>query len=426
MVNTLERAVDPLPVSDFGQRPVARCDLLGGPDFNEQRGQVCRRYLTPQHRQALTQLRTWMTAAGMSVRLDAVGNLIGRYEGAQPGARALLIGSHIDTVPDGGLYDGALGVMLGIECVAQYSALGRRLPFALEVIAFGDEEGSRFAQSMFCSNAVAGQGDERALTTVDAAGKSLAEALTEFGLDPDRVADAARSPEQLLGYLEAHIEQGPVLEAEELAVGAVTGIASQRRFTVRFEGRAGHAGTTPMRLRKDALAAAAAAVIAVEEECRRGGPEVVGTVGRLQTSTSAFNVIVGWAEIAIDLRASTRVLRDVAFTRLERRLVDLAAERGLRMTLTPIQDLPECLCDPRWTELLGRASAELGVRPFTLLSGAGHDAMPMARITPVAMLFIRCAGGISHHSGERVDAADVAVAARTLLRFLELLADSAA
>jgi allantoate deiminase len=288
---------------NMGLRPVARCDALGGAPFSEDPAVLVRPYLTSSHRLALDALSAWMEEAGMSVRLDPLGNLIGRYEGRTPGAPALILGSHIDTVPDGGRYDGALGVMLGLECVEHFHRRGVRLPFALEVIAFGDEEGSRFPASMLCSAAIAGGFDPAALELTDLEGVTLAEALAAFDLDPAQAAKAARRKGEVLGYLEAHIEQGPVLEADGLPIGIVTGIAAQLRLVARFKGVAGHAGTTPMRLRSDALAAAADGVIAVERICAGRADDLVGTVGKIRTATQAFNVIVGEAEIGVDIRA---------------------------------------------------------------------------------------------------------------------------
>ncbi|MDB5456592.1 MAG: allantoate amidohydrolase, partial [Caulobacter sp.] len=247
----------------IGARAAARCDFLGAPPYSEQADALVRRFLTSAHKAALEQLAAWMVEAGMAVRLDAAGNLVGRYEAETAGAPALLIGSHIDTVRNGGRYDGALGVTLGIDCVSTLHATGRRLPFAVEVIAFGDEEGSRFSASMTCSRAVAGTADLTVLEMRDADGTSLADALRDFGLEPTRLADAARAPGEVLAFLEAHIEQGPVLEAEGLALGVVTAIAAQKRLMVQFRGVAGHAGTTPMNLRRDPGPAAAEAILAV-------------------------------------------------------------------------------------------------------------------------------------------------------------------
>ena len=411
------------PVPDMGRRSIARCDILGVAPFSENEDLLNRPYLTSSHRAALERLETWMIAAGMTVRLDPIGNLIGRYEGQTPGAPALLIGSHIDTVRDGGRYDGALGVMLGVETVEAFHRMGKRLPFAIEVIAFGDEEGSRFPASMLCSGALARGVDLEALNLTDEDGVTLAQALSDFGLDPSQAPQAARGRGEVLAYLEAHIEQGPVLEAEALPIGVVTGIASQLRLKARFIGQAGHAGTTPMRLRRDGLAAATAATQAIERICSNGQSDLVGTVGRILTSTSAFNVIVGEAEIGIDLRAGARAVRDAAAKEIRDALEDIAQARGVRLEFSIIQDLPDCPCDPRLMGLMDQAVEGTGVRPYRLMSGAGHDAMALAGLAPVAMLFIRCGGGISHNAAESVAVDDVEVAAQAMVGFVERLAE---
>ena len=408
--------------SDLGDRPIARCNVLGAVPFSEDHDFLNRPYLTESHRKTLELVRMWMTAAGMSVRLDPLGNLLGRYEGTQPNAPALLIGSHIDTVRNGGRYDGALGVMLGIETVEALNNAGRRMPFAVEVIAFGDEEGSRFPASMLCSRGIVGGIGDEALALEDANGVSLSQALLDFGLDPTDIAKAARKPGEVLAYVEAHIEQGPVLEAKDLAIGVVTGIAAQLRLKARFTGVAGHAGTSPMGLRKDAIAAAAAAVLAVEEVCTAGAPDLRGTVGRFLPKTSAYNVIAGEVEMGIDLRASSRPVRDAAAEAIKTRLMQIADERGVTLEFTVVQDLPDTPCDPRLVRVMSDAVEAVGVEPFQLVSGAGHDAMAVNGLAPVAMLFIRCDRGISHNADEAVAAPDVALATRAMVEFVEKLA----
>ena len=411
-----------IPTPDLGGRSIARCDILGVRPFSEDESILNRPYLTDSHRKALEEVESWMTAAGMSVRLDPVGNLVGRYEAQRAGAPALLIGSHIDTVRGGGKYDGALGVMLGIECVETFARAGRRLPFAIEVIAFGDEEGSRFPASMLCSRALAEGVEPSAFEMRDQNGMSLGEAFRAFGLDPDQASTARRRPEEVLAYIEAHIEQGPVLEAEHLPVGVVTGIAAQLRLKARFLGRAAHAGTTPMRLRRDAIAAAAEGVLAVERICTSGEPHLVGTVGRVIPATAAFNVIAGEVEIGIDLRAASRLVRDAAAEEVRTALAEIAERRGVELAFSVVQDLPGCPCDPDLTRILEEAVADVGVEPFRLMSGAGHDAMALNGLAPVSMLFVRCEGGVSHNPDERVDAPDVDVAARVLVAFVERMA----
>ena len=410
------------PTTDLGDRPIARCNILGTAPYSEDAEILNRPYLTESHRKTLETVRIWMIAAGMSVRFDPLGNLLGRYEGETAGAPALLIGSHIDTVRNGGRYDGALGVMLGIEAVDMLFKAARRLPFAIEVIAFGDEEGSRFPASMLCSRGIAERLDAAALSIRDADGVTLRQALADFGMDPDAHAEAVRERGEVLAYIEAHIEQGPVLEDRGLGIGVVTGIAAQLRLKATFVGLAGHAGTTPMNLRKDAIAAAAAAVLAVEEICAAGAPDLRGTVGRVLPSTAAYNVIAGRAEIGIDLRASTGAVRDAAAGEIKTRFEEIAAGRGLGLEFAVVQDLAATPCDPRLIALMAEAVQAVGVEPFHMVSGAGHDAMAVKTLCPVAMLFIRCEGGVSHNPAEAVAAADVDLAVKAMVQFMDKLA----
>lgn len=405
----------------LGARAKARCDALGLPPYSEVEGQLTRRFLTPAHAAALNTLSAWMAAAGMSVRRDAAANLIGRYEGEAPGAKALIIGSHIDSVRNGGRYDGPLGIMLGIDVVEALHSAGRRLPFAIEVVAFGDEEGSRFPASMSCSRAIAGTLDPSALAMKDADGVSVAQALAAFGGDPDATAAAARRPEDVLAFLEAHIEQGPVLEAEGLALGVVTAIAAQKRLMVRIEGVAGHAGTTPMALRKDPAPAAAEAMLALERICRAGADGLVGTVGRMTALPGAFNVIPVAVEFSMDIRAETSATRDAAVEAVTAEIQAIADRRGLRAEITLMQALAESPCDPSLMALLEESLSDLSLPARRLPSGAGHDAMVMADLCPVAMLFIRCEGGISHNPAEAVSEADCALAAQAMLNFIDKL-----
>lgn len=411
---------------EIGVRAKVRCDLMGVAPFSEADDMLVRRFLTPAHKAALDTLKFWMEEAGMSARLDAAGNLVGRYEGDAPGAPALVIGSHIDTVRNGGRYDGALGVTLAIDVVEAFSREGRRLPFAIEAIAFGDEEGSRFPASMACSRAVAGTVDPQVMEMLDADGTSLAEAFAAFGLDPTRLGQAARRPGEVLAFLEAHIEQGPVLEAEDLALGVVTAIAAQKRLLVRFRGSAGHAGTTPMALRKDPGPAAAEAVLALERICGQGplaGVDgLVGTVGRMTALPGAFNVIPGAVEISMDIRAETSTARDAAVAAVTEEIEAIAARRGLSATVSVMQELGESPCDPVLADLLASAVEALDQPVRRLPSGAGHDAMVIADLCPTAMLFVRCAGGISHNPAEAVSDADCALAARAMVGFVERLA----
>ncbi|MBB3844042.1 allantoate amidohydrolase [Xanthomonas arboricola] len=411
------------PVHSSGARAVARCDALGLPPYSDTPDGLFRAWLSPAHSAAVAQVGEWMRQAGMQVRLDAAANLIGRYEGARADAPALLIGSHLDSVRDAGRYDGPLGILLGIECVAALHAQGRRLPFAIEVIAFGDEEGSRFPASMFCSRAVAGTLDPATLAVTDAAGTDVASALADWDLDIAHLHHAARAPGSVLAYLETHIEQGPVLEAEGLPVGIVTAIAAQRRFALRFDGRAGHAGTTTMALRRDALSAAAEALLAIEGIARAGSDDLVATVGKLQVAPGATNVVPGRVDCTLDVRAGDDATRDAAVLEIERALARISKTRNIAIAIDPLQTLAASPCAPALMTRLQHAVAAQGIAPRQLVSGAGHDAMVMAALCPTAMLFVRCAGGISHHPDEHVAPADAELALAVMRHFIEHLGD---
>ena len=423
-----------------GLRAVERCDTLGVAPYSDMEGGLFRAWLTPAFAATQEAVAGWMAEAGMTVRIDAATNVIGRYEGTAPGAPALLIGSHLDSVRDAGRYDGPLGVMLGIECIAALSAAGRRLPFAIEVIAFGDEEGSRFPSPMLTSQAVAGGFDPRTLNVTDSVGISILESLTAYTppvrferrretcvstwFDTNGIDRAARSPGSVIAYLEAHIEQGPALEADGLAVGVVSGIAAQLRYSIVVEGMAGHAGTTSMTLRRDALTAAAEMVLAVERLARGGTSDVVATVGRLEAKPGAVNVIPGHVAFSIDIRALDPIARDAVADAILAEIEAIGARRQVSVSVDRVHDLPASPCDSALMDLLSDAMAAEGQPERRLASGAGHDAMVMASLCPTAMLFIRCAGGISHNPAESVDPADVEIARRVMLGFIERLGDS--
>jgi allantoate deiminase len=403
-----------------GHRAVERCDLLGVAPYSDIPDGLYRGYLTPAYAEAQRAVGGWMADAGMAVHVDPAGNLIGRYEGLADGP-ALLIASHLDSVRDGGRYDGALGIMLGIECVAALHAGARRMPFPIEIYAFGDEEGSRFPAAMLTSRAVAGTLHPIALAMADADGTTLEEALAAAGLDVSRYLEARHAP--ALAYLEGHIEQGPMLEAERLALGTVTGIAAQLRYAITVTGRAGHAGTTSMALRRDALAAAAAMLVVSEDVARRGPDDLVATVGKLEVSPGAANVVPGRVVFTLDIRASSDDVRDAAAAAILDRCERIAAERNAGIAIEPLQDLAASPCDPALMDLLDTAIAEQGIAPRRLVSGAGHDAMVMAALCPTAMLFLRCKGGISHNPAESVDPEDAEIALRVMLGFIDLLGE---
>jgi allantoate deiminase len=396
-----------------GERAVARCDELGVAPYSDAPDMLFRAYLTPAYAATQRRIAEWMAEAGMTTRIDAAGNLVGRYEGQENGP-PLIIGSHIDSVRDAGRYDGPLGVLLGIEAVAALAE--RRMAFPIEIYAFGDEEGSRFPTAMLTSGAVAGTLTPEALEVA-----GLHAALVDAGLSAERYAQA-RHP-GALAYLEAHIEQGPVLETEGLALGVVTGIAAQLRYTVGVTGMAGHAGTTTMTLRRDALTTAAEMVLAAETIARDAVSDVVATVGRLTVSPGAPNVIPGLVDFTLDIRSLDPARRDAAAAAILDAMSAIASRRGVTIATARTNDLPASPCDPHLTNLLEQAVVATGVGPFRLSSGAGHDAMVMAALCPTAMLFIRCRGGISHNPAEHVDPADADLSLQAMLGFIERLDD---
>jgi len=361
----------------------------------------------------------WMRDAGMSVRRDDAGNLVGRYEG--DGERTLLLGSHLDTVRAAGRYDGPLGVLVALACVHRLHRRGARLPFALEIVGFADEEGLRFGTTYLGSSVFAGRFNPALLSLEDQEGVTLADAVRAFGGDPQALARSGRSPEDLIGYCEVHIEQGPVLERLGLPVGVVSAIAGQSRIGVEFLGEAGHAGTVPMDGRRDALCAAAELVLAVERIAKQHAG-MVGTVGRLTPHPGAGNVIPGSVTLSIDVRHQDDSVRQRACDDLREVAAQIGAWRSVGLRWRSAQESDAVPTDPDLTALLARAVAEAGIDVERLPSGAGHDGAEMAAISPVAMLFVRCRGGISHNPAESVEVADVEVAIKVLERFMASLA----
>jgi allantoate deiminase len=383
--------------------------------LSEQADGLTRTYLTPQHRAANEAVAGWMREAGMSARVDAAGNVIGRREGRTPGLPCLMLGSHLDSVRNAGVYDGMLGVVTAIECV---SALGdTALSHAIEIVGFGDEEGVRFQATMLGSRALAGTFDPALLELADRDGVRLDEAMRAFGLDPARVGEAARRRDDVLAYVEYHIEQGPVLEDEGLPVGVVTAINGQARFRLTLDGMAGHAGTVPMGLRRDALAAAAECVL-IAERLAGAREQAVATVGQASVSPGATNVIPGSVVLSLDVRSPDDAVRDALAADILAACETACTKRAVRFAAERTHQLGGCACAPWLRAQLADAVAADGHRVRELPSGAGHDAMAMAALTDVAMLFLRCAGGISHHPAESITAADAETGARVLARFI--------
>lgn len=386
---------------------LGRCDVLA--TFTATPGMIDRAYLTPEHAAANAATAGWMEAAGMTARTDEAGNIVGRYAGATPDAPTLLLGSHLDTVPDAGRYDGPLGVMLAIAVVARLAARGERLPVAIEVLGFGDEEGTRFGATLLGSRAVAGTWDPRWWELADADGVSLFDAFHAFGLDPSRIGDAARDPGRIAGYLEAHIEQGPYLEETGRALGLVSAIAGARRFELTLTGKAGHAGGVPMERRRDALAGAARAVLDIERLALELG--CVATVGMIDVEPGAANVIPGEARFSLDVRAETDERRDGCWLAIQNALQETCRDRRLALAIEETHSAPAEQPDPRLVAAVREGISAAGDDdPLVLLSKAGHDAMAIGATIPWAMMFIACEGGVSHHPDEAVLEQDVAAA----------------
>jgi allantoate deiminase/N-carbamoyl-L-amino-acid hydrolase len=384
---------------------------------DDEQGLTCA-YMTPGHQQTAMRIAAWMTDAGMETSIDAAGNVVGRYAAADANAKTLITGSHYDTVCNGGKYDGRLGILLPVAIVKQLHARGERLPYHLEVIGFAEEEGVRFRSTFLGSNAIAGRFDMSLLERSDADGVTMREALQQAGHDPARIPAIARDPASLLGYVEVHIEQGPVLLEQGLPLGVVTAIAGSSRYLVELEGLASHAGTTPMAMRRDAAAAAAEIVLLVESRCANRG-SLVGTVGQLAVPDGSVNVVPGRCRLSLDIRAATDLERIAAVKDVMDGIEAICARRGIGFTVELLVEAAAAPCAPRLMDQLGQAVQRAGLPRFDLLSGAGHDAMAMAAITDVAMLFTRCGnGGISHNPLETMTADDADIAARVLLDFL--------
>ncbi|MFL6836180.1 MAG: allantoate amidohydrolase [Bradyrhizobium sp.] len=401
----------------FGDEIVARINQLAA--ISETPEHLARIFLTEEHRSAADLILGWMRDAGMSAHLDAIGNVCGRYEGDRPGLPCLMLGSHYDTVRDAGKWDGPLGLITAISCVADLHKRGRRLPFAIEVTGFADEEGVRFASTLLGSRAVAGRFDESVLNTRDRAGISMREALIDFGLDPDHIGAAARARGELLAYVELHIEQGPVLEQNNLPVGVVTAISGATRLAANVTGMAGHAGTVPMALRRDALAGAAECIVAIEQFCKTDEAALVGTVGYVAAMPGATNVIPGKVSFTVDIRAPTDAHRKMAVADIARKIEAIAKRRELVLQLDTTHENRTVPCAPWLKSQIAEAVAAEGYPVFELPSGAGHDGMAIVDVADIAMIFVRCRGGISHHPDEHVESADTDAGARVLLRLIE-------
>lgn len=398
---------------------VSMLDELG--HITDEPDRLTRTFLSPAMRRANRLVGDCMTAAGLKVRVDTVGNLSGRLEGTKRGAKTLLFGSHLDTVRDAGRYDGPLGVLLPIVALADLKRRGVKLPFHVEVLGFSEEEGVRFASAYLGSEGYIGRLKAATLKLRDADGVSVGEALKKFNGGRFTLPKPAHSRGDLLGYIEVHIEQGPVLEAKKFAVGVVSAIAGQSRFKLTWTGKAGHAGTTPMALRRDALAGAAEFMAGVEAIARRT-PGLVATVGALTVSPGAANVIPGEVVHTLDVRHAKDAGRRSALMQIGRLATQVANRRGLERRWQRTQENGAVTCSPALTAQLARSVAAVQGKSISLVSGAGHDGVVMSALCPVAMLFVRCRDGLSHHPDEYASPKDLAVALAVTVNFLERLA----
>lgn len=397
---------------------IARCQKLAG--FSEDAGSTRRTYLSPPMRDCHAEIASWLAPLGVRTKIDAAGNLRAAYSGESAGAPRLLIGSHLDTVPNAGAYDGILGVVLAVALLESLD--GKRLPFAIEVVGFSEEEGVRFRAPFIGSRALVGRLDEEFLERRDAKGISVRQAIVNFGLNPREISEAVIGSE-VVGYLEFHIEQGPVLESLGLPLGVVEAIVGQNRLEFEFLGHANHAGTTPMHLRRDAVAAAAEWIGSVEK-LAKSTPGLVATVGAIDVAPGATNVIAGMARLTLDVRHSADNARNEAVRQLTDEARAIAARRGIGVNWKQQLDQKAVAMNSFLVEQIAKSVENTGCKPHRMPSGAGHDAMILAEKIPTAMMFIRSPGGISHDPAETVLADDVAKAIECGVQLLDQLASS--
>jgi allantoate deiminase len=410
-------------IAELGARSETMLAELGAISSEPQR--LTRLYLTPEHRRAADLVAAWMRESGMSVTEDALGTVRGHWRPELK--KRLLIGSHIDTVIDAGKYDGPLGVVAGILAVRELNARQPDLPFGIDVLAFGDEEGSRFRTTLAGSSACAGAFDRSSLGFPDRNGISLAEAIKAYGKNADDIPAAAYEPADIIGYVEVHIEQGPVLEAQNLPLGVVTGIVGQSRMRVIVLGEAGHAGTVPMHMRHDALAGAAELMLLIEQTALENAEDaMVATVGRIEASPGATNVIPGRVGFSLEFRSSSDDKRKAAIEQVKADAQRIGVKRRLEFAFEPFHETNTTACTPFLQDTMAEAIGSLGYRAIRLPSGAGHDAQVMAKLCPMAMLFVRCKGGISHNPAEFSSEPDMGLGVAALVRFIETLAAKAA
>ena len=389
--------------SPSAARLLNRCDFLA--KISALPEGIYRNYLSKEHKQCNQKVHEWMTSAGMHTWQDAVGNCWGRYVSDVKDAPILILGSHLDTVKNAGAYDGILGVLSAIELIEKFAAHNVKLPFTIDVVGFADEEGARFGATLLGSRAAAGTWKNEWLELTDAQGVSMHQAFQTFGLDPSKIHSAQRNSENLLGYFELHIEQGPILEEKNVPVGVVNAIAGARRFNLILQGVAGHAGTVPMDMRRDPLVVAAKAIGAINKIAIEHG--VLATVGKIEAGPGAVNVIPGKCQFSLDIRSGDDSLLERAIDGIFEEINKLCFQEEIKFLSEEIHSASAVACAGEIQALCANAIQEIGIEPISLLSGAGHDAMAFAGVTNLGMMFVRCRGGISHHPDESVELEDV-------------------
>jgi allantoate deiminase len=410
--------------TQLAEQVMTWCDELA--NITATPGKISRFYMTPEHLVCNQVVQGWMQEAGMEAWVDQAGNVCGRYhaKGFDKHAhsdpyKAFLLGSHLDSIPNAGRYDGILGVLLSIAAIKYLHQQEHRFDFHVDVLGFGDEEGTRFGTTLLGSRAVADTWQESWWEQLDKDKTSMHQAFMNSGFNPDEIRQASRAGDNLLGYLEVHIEQGPVLEQHDCALGIVTAIAGARRFQLEIEGYAGHSGTVPMSMRQDAVVGAAQSILAIEAIAKDFG--VLATVGQISSRPGAVNVIAGRAILSLDIRSDNDELRDQALEEIQFQVSQLCQQRGLTYHWDEIHNASAVMCAPWLQDLQGQILESMDLPPLKLISGAGHDAMGIAHITDIAMYFVRCKGGVSHHPDELVYVEDVELALEGLVKTLVAL-----
>jgi allantoate deiminase len=400
----------------LGQKVFEYASELGKISENTNIG-LTRLFLTEEHKKSIKLIRYWMKKAGLKVSVDSIGNVIGRYD-TDKKAKTLLIGSHQDSVKNGGIYDGMLGIIIPILCIEELNRQNIKLNYNIEIIAFGDEEGTRFGTAFLSSSALTGSFTSDYFQKTDNNGITLKQALIDFELEPGKIQKLKKNPEDLIGYLELHIEQGPVLEINNIPLGIVKSINTSSRYQITFTGEAGHAGTVPMKYRRDAGTAAAEAIVNIEQFAK-DYDDIVATVGQIEFYPGSINVIPVKAEFSLDLRSSEDYIRSKALKAIKENIKQIAAKRNLEYNIKEIFITPACKCDKKLKDAIRNGIIKVGINPFELSSGAGHDAQEMKNLTNIAMMFIRCKKGISHSPKESVTPEDLDISVKALIETLQ-------